>query len=97
MNVAGGCPRDKALEADMMDGYGHGNMGWGNWLGMSLAITVWRALVVVLAVWAARAFEPSTHLTRVALDARLAGLQAEVAHPREQAHLTHRDGAGTLR
>lgn len=81
----------------MMDDYGYGNMGWGSWLGMSIAVTVWTALVVVLAVWAARAFAPSSHSARTALDARVAGLEVEVAHLREQAHLTHRDGAGSRR
>ncbi len=81
----------------MMDGYGYGNTGWGDWLGMSLAVTVWTALVVVLAVWAARAFASRTPATPAALDARLAGLEAEVGRLREQAHLTHRDGAGSRR
>lgn len=81
----------------MMGGYGYGNMGWGGWLGMSLAVTVWTALVVVLAVWAARIFAPTTPSTRGALETRLAGLEAEVAHLREQAHPTHRDGPGSRR
>ncbi len=81
----------------MMHGYGYGNMGWGGWLGMSLAVTVWTALVVVLAVWAVRAFASRTPATPAALDARLAGLEADVAHLREQAHLTHRDGPGSHR
>ena len=81
----------------MMDGYGYGNMSWGDWVGMSLAITVFTALVVVLAVWAVRAMPSRTAVPPAPLDARVAGLEAEVAHLREQAHLTHRDGAGSRR
>lgn len=81
----------------MMDGYGYGNMGWGGWLGMSIAVTVWTAMVVVLTVWAVRAFAARIPATPAALDGRLAGLEAEVTHLREQAHLTHRDGTGSRR
>ena len=80
----------------MMDGYGYGNMGWGDWVGMSLAVTLFTALVVVLAVWAVRAM-PTRGAAPVALDSRVAGLEAEIALLREQARLTHRDGAGSRR
>ena len=80
-----------------MDGYGYGHMGWGAWLAMSVAVTLFTALVVVLAVWAVRAMPSRTPATPTALDARVAGLEADVAHLREQAHLTHRDRAGSRR
>ncbi len=75
----------------MMPGYGYGHMGWAGWLGMSIAVTVWTAVVVLLGVWAARFFPPSMSLSRGGLDARLAGLEAEVAKLREQVRLNDRD------
>jgi hypothetical protein len=76
----------------MMDRYGYGHMGWGDWIGMSFAVTLWTALVVFLAVWATRAIAPSTPTD---VSARLTELEADVAHLRQQAHLTHRDGSGS--
>lgn len=78
-----------------MMGYGNGTWTWGDWLGMSIAVTAWTVLVIVLAVWVARVFTPSSNAAGAALEARLAGMEAEVARLREQAHLTHRDGAGS--
>ena len=80
----------------MMDGYGYGHMSWSDWVGMSLAVTLFTALVVVLAVWAVRVIPPRG-AAPAGLDSRVAGLEAEVAHLREQAHLTHGDGAGSRR
>lgn len=81
----------------MMDGYGYGHMGWGDWVGMSIVLALFTALVVILAVWAVRAIPPRTPATPAALDTRVEGLEAEVAGLREQAHLAQRDGAGSRR
>ncbi len=86
----------------MMDPYGYGNMGWGSWVGMGLVILMWTALVVVLAVVAARAYLPAIGRretpqprTEPSYESRLLELEGHVAHLREQSHLTHRDGAGS--
>ena len=88
----------------MMNGFGHGSTGWGDWVGMSLLMLLWTALVVALAVWAARAFGPASARQVGATppiapehEARIVELEGHVAHLREQAHLTHRDGAGSRR
>ena len=81
----------------MMDGFGNGTMGWAGWLGMSIAATLCTALIVVLAVWALRAFAPSAHRAGAALESRVRGLEDDVARLREQARLDVRDDAGSRR
>jgi hypothetical protein len=87
----------------MMDSFGHGLDGWG-WVGMSLLMLMMFALVIAVGVWAARASHPdsakhdaATAPVPLGHEARIAELEGHVAHLREQAHLTHRDGAGSRR
>jgi putative membrane protein len=53
----------------------HGEWGWGDWLGMSLMMLVFWALLVVLVVWLVRGFRRET--TRAGAERRPPTEQAE--------------------